>query len=53
MHLPLLPEQAARHPGQASLPSLAFATMVDGVRIALAAALARSGDLRAGGGSLG
>ena len=50
MHLPLLPEQAARHPGQASLP---LATMVDGVRIALAAALARSGDLRVGGGSLG
>ena len=51
MHLPLLPEQAARHPGQPSLP---LATMVDGVRIALAAALGRQGDdLRAGGGSLG
>jgi pyroglutamyl-peptidase len=51
MHLPLLPEQAARHPGQACLP---LATLVDGVRIALCAALEpRHGDLRAGGGSLG
>ena len=32
MHLPLLPEQAARAPGQPSLP---LATMIDGVRLAL------------------
>jgi len=48
MHLPLLPEQAARHPGVASLPLL---TMVEGTRVALAAALATTGDLRASGGA--
>ena len=37
MHLPYLPEQAARHAGA---PSLALATMVDGVAAALAVALA-------------
>ena len=37
MHLPLLPEQAARQSGQPSLP---LATQVQGVHIALAAALA-------------
>ena len=48
MHLPLLPEQAARHPGTASLP---LATMVDGVRLALATAWATDADLRQSGGS--
>ncbi len=48
MHLPLLPEQAARQPGSACLP---LATMVDGVRIALAVALSTRLDLRASGGS--
>jgi len=36
MHLPLLPEQAARSAGR---PSLALATMIDGVALALATAL--------------
>lgn len=40
MHLPLLPEQAARLPGQPSLP---LALMVQGVREALAVGLAHQG----------
>lgn len=48
MHLPLLPEQAARLRGQ---PSLALATQISGVRLALAAALAQREDLRATGGA--
>jgi pyroglutamyl-peptidase len=48
-HLPLLPEQAAQHPG---LPTLALATMVDGMRLALATALATREDLAAPGGSI-
>ena len=48
MHLPLLPEQAARLPGQPSLP---LATQVAGVRLALAAALAQHEDLHAAGGA--
>lgn len=52
MHLPLLPEQAAHLRGQ---PSLALATQITGVRLALAAALttvqAQRGDLRATGGA--
>ena len=52
MHLPLLPEQAARLPGQ---PSLALATQIAGVRLALATALATAlgqrCDLRATGGT--
>ena len=48
MHLPLLPEQAARLPGQ---PSLALATQIAGVRLALATALAQRCDLRASGGA--
>jgi pyroglutamyl-peptidase len=49
MHVPLLPEQAARHPGQPSLP---LATLVDGTRLALATALAVSVDVRLGGGAV-
>ena len=49
LHLPLLPEQAAHRPGQ---PSMALQTMIDGVRIALAAALAAERDLRVSGGAL-
>lgn len=49
MHLPLLPEQAARAPGQ---PSLALATMVEGVSLALAVALRETVDLRQTGGTL-
>jgi pyroglutamyl-peptidase len=48
MHLPLLPEQAARSSGMASLP---LATMVEGVRVALEAALATTVDARLSGGA--
>jgi len=48
MHLPLLPEQAARQPGAPSLP---LATLVAGTRIALATALATAADLRQSGGA--
>ncbi len=51
MHLPLLPEQAAAWAGGAqSLPSLPLPTLVQGVRIALEAALAADTDLRESGG---
>ena len=49
MHLPLLPEQAARLPGQPSLP---LATQVQGVRLAVEAALAHAADLRLAGGAI-
>jgi pyroglutamyl-peptidase len=49
MHLPLLPEQAARQPGQPSLP---LQTLLEGVRVALAAASANVSDLRESGGAL-
>jgi pyroglutamyl-peptidase len=49
MHLPLLPEQAARGVGKASLP---LALLVEGVALALATALAVREDLRAGEGRL-
>jgi pyroglutamyl-peptidase len=49
MHLPLLPEQAARDVGQ---PSLTLATMVDGVALALAVALRERIDLRRSAGTL-
>jgi pyroglutamyl-peptidase len=51
VHLPLLPEQAAaRHAGAPCLP-LVF--MIDGVRLAIEAALASpAGDLRSAGGSI-
>ncbi|MCY7315130.1 MAG: pyroglutamyl-peptidase I [Rubrivivax sp.] len=48
MHVPLLPEQAARLPGQ---PSLELATQVAGVRVALSTALLRHDDLHAIGGA--
>jgi pyroglutamyl-peptidase len=49
MHLPLLPEQAARVLGQPSMP---LQTMLTGVRIALSTALATRRDLRSSGGAL-
>lgn len=49
MHVPLLPEQAAAWPGQPSLP---LTTLVEGTRVALAAALAHAQDIRAVGGTL-
>lgn len=48
-HLPWLPEQAARHPGQ---PSMALALMLDGVRAALECAVAVRDDLRESGGTI-
>jgi pyroglutamyl-peptidase len=48
MHLPLLPEQAAR---SAAMPSMALATMVEGTRLALATACRTAADLRASGGA--
>jgi len=48
MHVPLLPEQGARLPGQ---PSLELATQVAGVRVALSTALLRHDDLHATGGA--
>lgn len=51
MHLPLLPEQAARLPGHASLP---LATQVDGVRVAARAAWTHGSvaDLRVAAGAI-
>lgn len=49
MHLPLLPQQAAKQPGQ---PSMTLQTMVLGVRIALETALTVEHDLREGDGSV-
>ena len=49
LHVPYLPEQAARLPGQ---PSMALATMVAGLRVALATALAVREDIRETGGRL-
>ncbi|WP_306582078.1 pyroglutamyl-peptidase I [Dokdonella sp.] len=49
LHLPCLPAQAAQHAGQ---PSMALATMLEGVRLTLACALAVEHDLRASGGTL-
>ncbi|WP_042883766.1 pyroglutamyl-peptidase I [Cupriavidus necator] len=49
IHIPYLPEQAARHPGQ---PSLAQETLVKGLRQAVATALATRADVREQGGQL-
>ncbi len=49
MHIPLLPEQAAHQPGQASM---ALATMVEGVGLALALALRCDTDIRQSAGSI-
>lgn len=49
MHIPLLPEQAARHPGQPSLP---LSTLVEGTRLALALALRTREDVREQGGTI-
>lgn len=48
LHVPWLPEQAARHPGQ---PSMALDTMIAGTRAALECALATTRDLRIAGGA--
>ncbi|HET7836429.1 MAG TPA: pyroglutamyl-peptidase I [Variovorax sp.] len=49
IHVPYLPEQVARLPGQ---PSMALATMVAGLRVAIATALAVGEDIREIGGQL-
>lgn len=49
MHIPLLPEQAARYPGQPSLP---LSTLVEGTRLALALALRTREDVREQGGTI-
>lgn len=48
VHVPSLPEQAARHPGQ---PSMALETMLAGVRAALECALQTERDLSVAGGA--
>jgi pyroglutamyl-peptidase len=48
MHLPLLPAQAANHPGQPCLP---LETLVQGVGLALETAWAVHDDLRVAGGA--
>ncbi|QPF73884.1 pyroglutamyl-peptidase I [Roseateles sp. DAIF2] len=48
MHIPYLPQQAAQHPGQPSLP---LETLVAGTRLALELALTAQ-EIRAGGGQL-
>jgi pyroglutamyl-peptidase len=47
VHLPLLPEQAARHPGQPMLP---LVTSIEGVRCAIEAATRNSEDANLPGG---
>jgi pyroglutamyl-peptidase len=49
MHIPLLPEQAARQPGSASM---ALPLMVEGVRVVLQTALAHEQDIRLGMGQI-
>ena len=48
IHLPWLPEQAARHD---NAPALPLATMVDAIRLCLETALTTHADLRVAGGS--
>ncbi|MEZ5462138.1 pyroglutamyl-peptidase I [Dokdonella sp.] len=48
IHVPWLPEQAERHPGQ---PAMALATMVDGIRAAIECALLTKSDLHVAGGT--
>lgn len=49
MHIPLLPQQAARFPGQPSLP---LSTLVEGTRLALSLALRTREDVREQGGTI-
>lgn len=50
IHIPLLPEQAARLPG--GLPSMSLEAMVAALRIAVRTSLALREDIREGGGAL-
>lgn len=49
VHVPYLPEMAARHPGA---PSLALDTLIAGVRVIVATTLAVEQDIREGAGAL-
>lgn len=49
IHIPYLPSQAAKHPGQ---PSLAHDTVIAGLRIAIETTLRRPEDIRETGGQL-
>jgi len=49
IHIPYIPSQAARHPGQ---PSLALDTVIEGLRIALQSAMTLQQDVIEGGGQL-
>ena len=49
IHIPYLPEQAARFPG---VPSMSLATMVEALRVAVACALAVEKDIAETGGQL-
>jgi pyroglutamyl-peptidase len=49
IHLPMLPQQAAAHPG---LSSLSLDTMVAGIRAAVQVTLQAEGDLKLGAGAL-
>lgn len=49
MHIPYLPEQAAHHPGQPSLP---LSLLIDGTRLALLLAWQNQADLREAGGQI-
>lgn len=49
VHIPYLPEQAARHAGA---PSMALETLVKGLRVAIEAALGNAEDVREAGGQL-
>ncbi len=49
VHVPWLPEQAARRGGQ---PSMALATMIDGVRAAIECSIATPRDLHVVGGAI-
>lgn len=52
MHVPCLPEQAARLAARLATPSMALATMVGGVRLALELAMATQTDLHEAGGTI-
>jgi len=49
MHIPYIPSQAARHPGQ---PSLALDTVIEGLRVALRSAMTLRQDVLETGGQL-
>jgi pyroglutamyl-peptidase len=48
IHIPYLPEQAARHPGAASM---SLEQMIEGIRVAIRTALGTDRDAVAAGGA--